>query len=523
MHTRRTGSAHRRRWLLTTIAVLTLVAAGPVAAWAGDWQDGDVFVGVFGSAAYRVYGNGGALRESISQGTSGSPAGCAFDRNGVLHTINSTNGLIVRFLGAHPHNRLPNILTGGSGAPQAVSFDRAGSFYVGNLFTPDSLLKFDAAGVPTGAFTPAAPPTGIDLSADQRTMFFTSGAGVSTRIHRFDVVSGINLPVFADLGGTNPVGDLRLLPPGDGSGGLIVGHDADIKRLNGTGAVVRTYDVPGEDGWSGISLDPDGASFWAVAVDPGNVYRFNLATGAVDRGPLASDDGALRLCVRGTRTAALDNARPSIHIATPANGATFQQGQLVIADYACTDDVNGTGIESCAGPVGSGAAIDTSSVGPRTFTVNGTDRAGNTATLTSSYAVVAAPPPPGGGGGGGGGGSVRRAARIRITVSFLYAAGPRSTVFSRLRVRGIPRGSTLRVRCVGKRCPRRSFRKRDARGTVSLTPYLGKRLRVATRLEITVTKPGMIGVFKSFKIRKSKGPSIATRCVPPGGRPQRRC
>ena len=48
----------------------------------------------------------------------------------------------------------------------------------------------------------------------------------------------------------------------------------------------------------------------------------------------------------------------------------------------------GSGIDSCVGPVASGSAIDTSTLGPQSFAVTGTDNAGNTKTVTHYYTVV---------------------------------------------------------------------------------------------------------------------------------------
>ena len=136
-------------------------------------------------------------------------------------------------------------------------------------------------------------------------------------MHRYDVAAGADLPDFADLGGTERIADVKLLPPGDGSGGAIVAQTTTIKRVNGSGDVVASYDRPGADTWFGIALDPDGQSFWAQTTAPGSVFRFNIASGAVDRGPLAAAGSAFGICVKGTRTAAIDNAAPSISISTP--------------------------------------------------------------------------------------------------------------------------------------------------------------------------------------------------------------
>jgi hypothetical protein len=60
-------------------------------------------------------------------------------------------------------------------------------------------------------------------------------------------------------------------------------------------------------------------------------------------------------------------------------------GVTVPASYACSDT---GGVKSCVGTVASGAAIDTSTLGARSFTVTATDISGNTATKTVSYNVA---------------------------------------------------------------------------------------------------------------------------------------
>jgi hypothetical protein len=87
---------------------------------------------------------------------------------------------------------------------------------------------------------------------------------------------------------------------------------------------------------------------------------------------------------------------PVISITSPANGATFTQGQGVAAIYSCSPGEGG--LEKCAGPVANGAALDTSTVGPHTFTVNAEDTLSGTSSQSVIYNVVAPPaqsqPPP---------------------------------------------------------------------------------------------------------------------------------
>jgi len=94
---------------------------------------------------------------------------------------------------------------------------------------------------------------------------------------------------------------------------------------------------------------------------------------------------------------------PSATITAPANGVTYSVGASVSASYSCQDDPNGPGIQSCAGPVANGAAIDTSTPGNFSLKVTATSKDTLTGSKTVSY-TVAGPPsvtsttPPGGGG-----------------------------------------------------------------------------------------------------------------------------
>ncbi len=81
----------------------------------------------------------------------------------------------------------------------------------------------------------------------------------------------------------------------------------------------------------------------------------------------------------------IDRTPPAIVIAQPANGGSFGLGQPAVSSYSCTDALSG--VASCAGPVTSGAPLNTATVGASAFTVNAIDVAGNPAALTHTYAV----------------------------------------------------------------------------------------------------------------------------------------
>jgi parallel beta-helix repeat protein len=79
-----------------------------------------------------------------------------------------------------------------------------------------------------------------------------------------------------------------------------------------------------------------------------------------------------------------DTVRPTLAIATPADGVHYAKGARLIARYACRD---GGGVASCTGPVAAGHRIAARIPGRRTFTVTARDRAGNTAKRVVHYVV----------------------------------------------------------------------------------------------------------------------------------------
>ncbi len=80
---------------------------------------------------------------------------------------------------------------------------------------------------------------------------------------------------------------------------------------------------------------------------------------------------------------------PSVTISSPVNGAIYRQGQVVAAGYLCGTP-SGTSVV-CSGPVASGAAIETSTVGSHSFVVNATDSDALFASQSATYTVLSAP------------------------------------------------------------------------------------------------------------------------------------
>jgi WD40 repeat protein len=211
---------------------------------ATTWQHGDVFVGTDGAGQIRVYSNGAIFKEALTVGFD-SITGCAFDANDKLYVTDFNSDYVKKIESVHPHGILQTIYTGSwDHSPESITFAANGDFYVGNANGNGDIHKYNAGGVLQNVYDVEVGPRGsdwIELSADQRTIFYTSEG---PRIRRYDVVSSTQLTDFATNVGTYALA-LRLLPPGDGSGGLIVANWGVIRLLSSTGSTIRTYDASG--------------------------------------------------------------------------------------------------------------------------------------------------------------------------------------------------------------------------------------------------------------------------------------
>lgn len=382
-------SAMRITGLLPMVIGLWILLSGmSVSVKAAAWQVGDVFVGV-SSGSYQVYDNSGVYKETISDGLGGYTTGCAFNNAlDKFYTTNFTSNAVVVYDIAHPHNIVQTIYTTGAGtaANESIVFDSAGNFYVGHADGNADIQKYDAAGSLLDAYNVATESRGsdwIDLSSDQQTMFYTSEGYL---VKRYDLATKTQLADFANVG-SRPCFALRLLSPGDGSGGLLVAASSDIRRLDGSGNIIQTYDVDGENSWFALNLDPNGTSFWSGDFSTGNFYRFNIATGAIEVGPINTGTGGSTLfgiCVAGEITVAKGE---SIQL-TPLSAENPVGTDHTVTARVQAGDGNplvGTVVTFTvvSGPhAGTTGADTTDSDGKATFTYSGTSAGADTIEAT---------------------------------------------------------------------------------------------------------------------------------------------
>jgi len=143
---------------------------------------------------------------------------------------------------------------------------------------------------------------------------------------------------------------------------------------------------PGDNGWyvSAVAYACEASDDGSGLADPADA-SFTLSTS--DEGTTWTDarivpDGA------GNETSAgphgphnVDLEDPAVHISVPALGEVFLLGQEATASFACSDGASG--VASCQG-----GSLDTATPGWKTFTVQASDHAGRSSSVSHEYQVV---------------------------------------------------------------------------------------------------------------------------------------
>ncbi len=173
-----------------------------------------------------------------------------------------------------------------------------------------------------------------------------------------------------------------------------------------------------------------------------------------------------------------------------------------------TWDLDGDGQYDDA--AGSTASVIYKLAGAKTVGLRVTDAQGRTDTKTVSFTVVLADLPE------------------ALPISpwpVTRVAGVASVKLTRIDLLSIrtPIGTTVKVKCVGKGCPRRRASSTRAKRKLVRLRWLEHRLRPGTRIVIAITEPGRIGQYTTYTLRKAKKPIRKRLCLYPGQAKATRC
>jgi hypothetical protein len=139
-----------------------------------------------------------------------------------------------------------------------------------------------------------------------------------------------------------------------------------------------TLTCTASDAGAGLARGADAAFTLTTNVADGTETA-NAVTGTREVCDLAGNCGSVGP-IGGLK---VDRRAPTAQITAPAN-RRYLIHEVANASYACKD---GGEIAACAGPVASGAPIDTATDGAHAFAVEARDAAGHTVTASTSYTV----------------------------------------------------------------------------------------------------------------------------------------
>jgi PKD domain-containing protein len=314
---------------------------------------------------------------------------------------------------------------------------------------------------------------------------------------------------FSDPAAISPPADSNVLPK---------------VAVTPSGSAIAAWSELGTSGKVQSAARPKGGTFGGVA-DISSAGGFGVLPSVAvdDEGSALAGWAFLRDSGGGqtAQAAIFDAGAPALtSLAVPGTGTT---GVPVGMSASAFDRFSGAALSWSFGDGtgGAGGSVAHAYGAPGVYTVTTTaqDAAGNAVSATRTIQISDPPPPP----------PPQPTPRIAgVTLSYDFQAFRPFTRLTRIQVKRVPRGSTVRAVCAlkKKKCPgkaRKAFTKRNARGTVSLNKrFKGVRLRVGTTLTVRVTKPGFIGAAKILKVRKGKAPQVTDRCMAVGSTRLRR-
>ncbi len=289
--------------------VVTLQGAGPSTTFA----DTDLFVGTSTPTVERFNSAGTLLQKLNTDLPGGVTTGMAFDSAGNLYTTDFFPSTVSKF--DDTGSLLQTFGINLRGEFESILFDASDNAYIGAADGNAKIRKVNASGNLLGNWIVATENRGtdwIDLAQDQCTVYYTS-EGQS--IKRYNVCTNTQLSDFTDALPGAAAYALRILP----TGGVLVADTDQIVRLDASGNIVQLYRAPGENGWFALNLDPDGISFWSAGYSSPYVYKFNIATGAIEQRINTGISGAgLNFGVSGLLVKGQITAANAIIDATPA-------------------------------------------------------------------------------------------------------------------------------------------------------------------------------------------------------------
>ena len=201
---------------------------------------------------------------------------------------------------------------------------------------------------------------------------------------------------------TIPVGRRPTGVSSDGTHVWVTNQEEDtVSEIEASsGTVIRTITV----GSYPRGISSDGAHVWVGSYDENTVTEIEASNGTVIRtipvgnGPdQVSSDGTHVWVANYNEDTVTEIptdyiSPPEASIESPASGGTYLQGAVITTKFSCAEGADGPGLESCTdsyGGSGTSGVLETSTLGPHTYTVTAKSKDEDTGTASINYTVVA--------------------------------------------------------------------------------------------------------------------------------------
>ena len=133
-------------------------------------------------------------------------------------------------------------------------------------------------------------------------------------------------------------------------------------------------------------LRDNGGPTWTLALGSGSAAIDRVPRKGADC-PATDQRGVGRPQGRACDIGAFESAIPVVSIISPLRSGSYARGLRITAQFRCSEGGTSSPIAACRGTVRSGHAIDTRSVGTKSFRVTATDKTGHKVTRVVHYTV----------------------------------------------------------------------------------------------------------------------------------------